>query len=53
MADDKKDEIDLDQVIWDPRYRRSVIEMLNRALPRDAAPSQEPTQPEPKTTEPR
>ena len=29
MADEPED-IDLDQIVWDPRYRRSVIERLNR-----------------------
>jgi hypothetical protein len=24
------DDIDLEQVVWDPRYRREVIERLNR-----------------------
>ena len=27
---DETEEIDLDQIVWDPRYRRSVIERLNR-----------------------
>ena len=27
---ERDDDIDLDQVIWDPRYRRRVIERLNR-----------------------
>ena len=27
---DEPDDIDLDQIVWDPRYRRSVIERLNR-----------------------
>jgi hypothetical protein len=32
------DDIDLDKVIWDPRYRRAVIERLNREAP-DARPA--------------
>ena len=31
MADEPED-IDLDQIVWDPRYRRSVIERLNRGV---------------------
>ena len=27
---DEPDDIDLDQIVWDPRYRRRVIERLNR-----------------------
>jgi hypothetical protein len=27
---EEPDDIDLDQIVWDPRYRRRVIERLNR-----------------------
>ena len=32
--DDRDDDIDFEQVVWDPRYRRQVIERLNRAAGR-------------------
>jgi hypothetical protein len=33
------DDIDLEKVVWDPRYRRAVIERLNRkAAQRPAEP---------------
>jgi len=28
---DEPEEIDFEQIVWDPRYRRSVIERLNRS----------------------
>jgi hypothetical protein len=28
---DEPEEIDLDQIVWDPRYRRRIIERLNAA----------------------
>jgi hypothetical protein len=31
MAEEPED-IDLDQIVWDPRYRRRVIERLNRVV---------------------
>jgi hypothetical protein len=46
MADENED-IDLEQIVWDPRYRRSVIEQLNRDA-RKSTPSPEVPPPEPK-----
>ena len=33
---EEADDIDLDQIVWDPRYRRKVIERLNRIAPEPA-----------------
>jgi len=45
MADDQED-IDFEQIVWDPRYRRAVIERLNRTagepVPLAAAASEDP-----------
>jgi hypothetical protein len=46
MADEPED-IDLDQIVWDPRYRRRVIERLNGVAgeslpPLDEAPRSTP-----------
>ena len=50
---DEPEEIDLDQIVWDPRYRRSVIERLNR-LAREPLPGPtEPPRPAPDRARPR
>jgi len=48
MADDPED-IDFEQIVWDPRYRRSVIERLNRSAgePAKTAPAQAAEEPQP------
>lgn len=38
---DEPDDIDLDQIVWDPRYRRSVIERLNGAVREPLPPTDE------------
>jgi hypothetical protein len=45
MADEENDDIDLEKVVWDPRYRRAVIERINRkAAQSPAQPSRPPAQ---------
>jgi hypothetical protein len=47
MADEKED-IDLEQIVWDPRYRRSVIEQLNRDAGKpESSPQVPPPEPKP------
>ena len=50
MADDPED-IDFEQIVWDPRYRRSVIERLNRRASAGAqtAPAPTPEEPQPES----
>jgi hypothetical protein len=43
---DEDDDIDLEKVVWDPRYRRAVIERLNRnPVPRKTEPVPAPPAP--------
>ena len=49
MADESED-IDFEQIVWDPRYRRRVIERLNRSsseAAKTAATPPENPEPEP------
>ena len=46
MAEEPED-IDLDKVVWDPRYRRSVIERLNRIAREPLPPLEETPRPRP------
>jgi hypothetical protein len=45
---EEPEEIDLDQIVWDPRYRRSVIERLNRDA-RNPAPAVAEAPPRPES----
>jgi hypothetical protein len=46
MADEPED-IDLDQIVWDPRYRRRIIERLNGVAGEPLAPLDETPRPAP------
>jgi hypothetical protein len=47
MAAEEPEDIDLDQIVWDPRYRRRVIERLNRNVREPLSPMEETPRPEP------